>query len=174
MAGTAAAVGSNSLLIFGGANGQRFITLESLSAQITAANKAGNTQAAATLNIEKQKIQDNHIGFSRDVLIYNTITGKWRQFDKFEESFRSATAPNALDPVVTGSHVTTTAVKWGNSIIIPSGESSPGIRTPNIWKIDLVKQKQNFGTANWLVLTAYMVVLAVSYTHLTLPTSDLV
>ena len=159
MAGTAAAVGSNSLLIFGGANGQRFITLESLDSQITAANKAGNTQAAATLNIEKQKIQDNHIGFSRDVLIYNTITGKWRQFDKFEESFRSATAPNALDPVVTGSHVTTTAVKWGNSIIIPSGESSPGIRTPNIWKIDLVKQKQNFGTANWLVLTAYMVVL---------------
>ena len=159
MAGTAAAVGSNSLLIFGGANGQRFITLESLEAQRTAANKAGNTQAAATLNKEKQKIQDTHIGFSRDVLIFNTITGKWRKFAKFEESYRSATAPEAIDQIVTGSHVTTTAVKWGNSIIIPSGESSPGIRTPNIWKIDLVKQKQSFGTANWLVLTAYMVVL---------------
>ena len=159
MAGTAAAVGSNSLLIFGGASGQRFITLESLSAQITAANKAGNTQAASALNLEKQKIQDSHIGFSRDILIFNTITGRWRQFGKFEESFRSATAPDALDPVVTGSHVTTTTVKWGNSIIIPSGESSPGIRTPNIWKIDIEEAKRSFGTANWIVLTLYMIIL---------------
>ena len=59
MAGTAAAVGANSLLIFGGANGQRFITLEGLSAQIAAATEAGNTQAAATLEAEKQKIQDD-------------------------------------------------------------------------------------------------------------------
>ena len=58
MAGTAAAIGSNSLLIFGGANGQRFITLEGLSAQIAAANNAGNAQAAATLEVAKQKIQD--------------------------------------------------------------------------------------------------------------------
>ena len=159
MAGTAAAVGSNSLLIFGGANGQRFITLESLSAQIDDAIKAGNIEAASTLNTEKQKIQDTHIGFSRDVLIFNTITGKWRKFSKFEESYRSATAPGAVDQVATGSHVTTTAVMWGNSIIIPSGESSPGIRTPNIWKIDLAKKKRSFGIANWIVLTLYMVVL---------------
>jgi len=159
MAGTAAAVGANSLLIFGGANGQRFITLEGLSSQIAAANKAGNSQAAATLEEEKKKIQDEHNGFNRDVLIFNTITGKWREFAKFKEDSRSATAPGATDQVAIGSHVTTTAVKWGDSIIIPSGESSPGIRTPNIWKIDLAEAERNFGTANWTVLTLYMGVL---------------
>ena len=61
MAGTAAAVGANSMLIFGGANGQRFITLEGLSAQIAAATEAGNTQAAATLEAEKQKLSLIHI-----------------------------------------------------------------------------------------------------------------
>ncbi len=159
MAGTAAAVGANSLLIFGGANGQRFITLQGLTAQINAAVGAENFGAAATLTAEQQKIQDEHNGFSRDVLIFNTVTGKWREFAKFKEDSRSATAPGATDQVAIGSHVTTTAVKWGDSIIIPSGESSPGIRTPNIWKIDLAESERNFGTANWTVLTLYMGVL---------------
>ena len=159
MAGTAAAVRSNSLLIFGGANGQRFITLEGLSAQITAANNAGNAQATAALDVEKQKIQDTHVGFSRDILIYNTITSQWREFAKFEEGSRKATAPGTTDRVAIGSHVTTTAVKWGNSVVIPTGESSPGIRTPNIWKIDLADQSRSFGTANWMVLTIYMAAL---------------
>ena len=160
MAGTATAIGANSILIFGGdANKQRFITLQGLEGQIAAASQAGNTQAADTLGAELQKIQDEHNGFSRDILIFNTITGKWREFAKFKEDSRSATAPGATDQVAFGSHVTTTAVKWGNSIIIPSGESSPGIRTPNIWKIDLAESERNFGTANWTVLTLYMGVL---------------
>ena len=37
MAGTATSIGANSILIFGGANGQRFITLQGLTAQINAA-----------------------------------------------------------------------------------------------------------------------------------------
>ena len=52
MAGTAASLGTNSLLLFGGANGNRFITLESLSAQITAAKAAGNQQVAAELDAD--------------------------------------------------------------------------------------------------------------------------
>ncbi|MCH2593083.1 MAG: hypothetical protein MKZ85_08730, partial [Pedosphaera sp.] len=125
MAGTAASLGTNSLLLFGGANGKRFITLESLSAQITAAKAAGNQQVAAELDAEKQKIQDAHDGFSRDILLYNTVTDQWKKFADFEESSRSATTPGATERVPIGSHVTTTAVHWGNSIIIPTGESSP-------------------------------------------------
>ena len=159
MAGTAASLGTNSLLLFGGANGKRFITLESLSAQITAAKAAGNQQVAAELDAEKQKIQDAHDGFSRDILLYNTVTDQWQKFADFEESSRSATAPGATERVPIGSHVTTTAVHWGNSIIIPTGESSPGIRTKNIWKIDLAKQNKGFGTTNWIVMVAYMGVL---------------
>ena len=159
MAGTAASVGTNSLLLFGGANGKRFITLESLSAQITAAKAAGNEQVAAALDAEKQKIQDAHDGFSRDILLYNTVTDQWQKFANFKEGSRSATAPGVTKLVPIGSHVTTTAVQWGNSIIIPTGESSPGIRTKNIWKIDLPRQNKNFGTANWIVMVSYMGVL---------------
>ena len=159
MAGTTASVGTNSLLLFGGADGKRFITLEGLSAQIAAAKAAGNQQAADDLNAEKQKIQDAHDGFSRDILLYNTVTDQWQKFANFEEGSRSATAPGVTERVPIGSHVTTTAVQWGSSIIIPTGESSPGIRTKNIWKIDLAKQNQNFGTANWIVMVSYMGVL---------------
>ncbi|MDP6914803.1 MAG: kelch repeat-containing protein, partial [Verrucomicrobiota bacterium] len=159
MAGTAASVGTNSLLLFGGANGKRFITLESLSAQITAAKAAGNEQVAAALDAEKQKIQDAHDGFSRDILLYNTVTDQWQKFANFKEGSRSATAPGVTKLVPIGSHVTTTAVQWGNSIIIPTGESSPGIRTKNIWKIDLARQNENFGTTNWIVMVSYMGVL---------------
>ena len=159
MAGTTTSVGTNSLLLFGGADGKRFITLEGLSAQIAAAKAAGNQQAAADLNAEKQKIQDVHDGFSRDILLYNTVTDKWQKFAKFEEGSRNATAPGITERVPIGSHVTTTAVQWGSSIIIPTGESSPGIRTKNIWKIDLARQNENFGTTNWIVMVSYMGVL---------------
>ena len=159
MAGTVAPIGANQLLVFGGANGKRFITLTGLAEQIAAAEAAGNTAAAATLKAEQQKIQDTHIGFSRDVLLYNTVTDRWTRFADFTQGSRSATAPGATERVATGSHVTTTAVQWGNSIIIPTGESSPGIRTKNIWKIDLPRQNKNFGTANWIVMVSYMGVL---------------
>ena len=159
MAGTVAPIGANQLLVFGGANGKRFITLTGLAEQIAAAEAAGNTAAAATLKAEQQKIQDTHIGFSRDVLLYNTVTDRWTRFADFTQDSRSATAPGATERVATGSHVTTTAVQWGSSIIIPTGESSPGIRTKNIWKIDLAKQNENFGTANWIVMVSYMGVL---------------
>ena len=143
MAGTVAPIGANQLLVFGGANGKRFITLTGLAEQIAAAEAAGNTAAAATLKAEQQKIQDTHIGFSRDVLLYNTVTDRWTWFADFTQDSRSATAPGATERVATGSHVTTTAVSWGGSIVIPSGESIPGIRTPNIWKIDLAKPEQS-------------------------------
>ena len=159
MAGTVAPIGANQLLVFGGANGKRFITLTGLAEQIAAAEAAGNTAAAATLKAEQQKIQDTHIGFSRDVLLYNTVTDRWTRFADFTQGSRSATAPGATERVATGSHVTTTAVQWGSSIIIPTGESSPGIRTKDIWKIDLAKQNENFGTANWIVMVSYMGVL---------------
>ena len=159
MAGTVAPIGANQLLVFGGANGKRFITLTGLAEQIAAAEAAGNTAAAAILKAEQQKIQDTHIGFSRDVLLYNTVTDRWTRFADFTQDSRSATAPGATERVATGSHVTTTAVQWGSSIIIPTGESSPGIRTKNIWKIDLPKQNENFGTANWIVMVSYMGVL---------------
>jgi SSS family solute:Na+ symporter len=159
MAGTVVPIGANHLLVFGGANGKRFITLTGLGEQIAAAEAAGNAEAAATLKAEQQSILDNHVGFSRDVLLYNAVTDRWTRFTGFTEGSRSATAPGITERVAIGSHVTTTAVPWGDSIIIPTGESSPGIRTPNIWRVDLAKTEKTFGTVNWIILVTYMAVL---------------
>ncbi|MEI9806629.1 MAG: hypothetical protein WDO16_01410 [Bacteroidota bacterium] len=50
-----------------------------------------------------------HPGFSKDVYLYNTITDVWTNSGKI--------------PFETP--VTTTAVKWGKDIFIPSGEVRP-------------------------------------------------
>jgi len=58
---------------------------------------------------------DDHPGFSRDVLGYNLITDAWAKI---------GTLP--------AGHVTATAVRWGDRIVIPSGEIRPGTRSPGI------------------------------------------
>ena len=58
---------------------------------------------------------DAHAGFTREVLLYNIVTDTWKK----------------LNPLPFGS-VTTTAIKWGDDIIIPSGEIKAGVRTPLI------------------------------------------
>ena len=65
---------------------------------------------------EKIALLEAHPGFTSDVLLYNTITDTWEK-------------TNSLPP---GSPVTTTAIKWGEDIIIPSGEIKAGVRTPGI------------------------------------------
>ncbi len=57
-----------------------------------------------------------HRGFRRDVLAYDPRSDKWETI---------GTTPFA--------HVTTTAVFWRNRIVIPSGETKPGIRSPEVW-----------------------------------------
>ena len=34
-----------------------------------------------------------------------------------------------------GSHVTTAAVMWRGDVVIPTGECSPGVRTPHVWRV---------------------------------------
>ncbi|OHB48385.1 MAG: hypothetical protein A2Y10_19845 [Planctomycetes bacterium GWF2_41_51] len=77
--------------------------------------------------------------FSRDVLAYHTITDSFTSIGKMPLS-----------------QVTTTAVKWGNNIVIPSGEICPRIRTPQIWQAELVKKSTVFGKINFFALIIYL------------------
>jgi N-acetylneuraminic acid mutarotase len=61
---------------------------------------------------------DQHPGFSREVLAYDTRTDTWTVLD--------------TEPV---SRVTTPAVQWGARIVIPSGEVRPGVRSPEVWAV---------------------------------------
>lgn len=112
-AGTGIATGSNTILLFGGDNGEIFHKTEEL---ITSINTEKDEIKKQILIQQKNKLQQSHPGFSKDVLIYDAIKNEWKKIGKIPFN----------TPATTG------AVKWGNDVLIPSGEIKAGIRTPQI------------------------------------------
>lgn len=108
MAATAIDSEDNQILVFGGDSGDVFLELEQLDQE---GNKAKHTQ-----------LQIDHPGFSQDILAYDGTTDTWSKAGKLP----------------TTSHVTTSIVNWDGSMVIPSGEFRPGVRTPRIWKAEPV------------------------------------
>ena len=114
-AGTGIASGSNYILLFGGDKGETFSKEEKLNAAI---RNEKDEQKNKELVKERIALLEAHAGFTSEVLLYNTITNTWKK----------------LNPLPPGSPVTTTAIKWDDDIIIPSGEIKAGVRTPRILK----------------------------------------
>lgn len=112
----AAAVGSLSLLIFGGDDGVRLGLIEQLNNQLAA---LPDGPEKTELTQQRNVLQSDHPGFRREV---------WQ----FRTDLRTWTVVNKL-PFATP--VTTPVLHWNNRLIIPSGEVSPGIRTPGIRQI---------------------------------------
>jgi N-acetylneuraminic acid mutarotase len=67
-----------------------------------------------------RELKDNHPGFSRDVLAYDTSADAWTAL---------AQMPISL--------VTTAAVRWQNVIVIPGGEDRPAHRSGNVLALRL-------------------------------------
>jgi iduronate 2-sulfatase len=65
------------------------------------------------------ELKDNHPGFSRDILAYDTATDKWSMQGELPISL-----------------VTTSAVKRQSAIVIPGGEDRPGHRSARVMVID--------------------------------------
>jgi cyclically-permuted mutarotase family protein len=107
------ALGSNDILIAGFDNGKVFHKIEMYISQISLAK---TDEEKEKLTKEKNELSIHHQGFDKSLLLYNTISNTWT---------KSGELPFAA-------HVTTTAVKWGNDIVISNGEIKPGIRTPNV------------------------------------------
>jgi len=61
-----------------------------------------------------------HKGFPRAVLAYDPKTDKWERLDDAPFSF-----------------VTTAAVPWRQRVVIPGGEIRPGMRSPEVWALNL-------------------------------------
>ena len=114
---TAAAVGKNAILIWGGDDGVRLGEIERENRQIAA---LPNGDEKTRLTTSRNALQSDHPGFRREVWQFRTDTQTWSVAD---------TLPFATP-------VTTTVVRWNNHLVLPSGEVSPGIRTPAIWQID--------------------------------------
>ena len=86
--------------------------------------------------------EKNHEGFPKRAWAYHTITDTW------------------IDggPLV-ANHVTTPAVKWGEHIIVASGEIKPRVRTRQVWQLTLQEPKKNFGPINFTVLVLYLLTM---------------
>ena len=138
-AGTGIAVGANHVLLFGGDDGKVFNGLENLGAAI---NNSSDTSSLIKTIAERDAILKTHKGFTKDIWAFHTITQTWIKVGELPSQ----------------SQVTTTALKWDNQILIPSGEIAPCIRTPQISAVSL-SNNTSFGTINYIVLLVYLAVL---------------
>lgn len=120
-AGTGIATGKASILLFGGDRGEAFHKTEKL---IAAINNEKDETKKQQLNQQKIALQSSHPGFSKEVLLYNIITGKW----------------GIIGSIPFDAPVTTTAIKWNGNVLIPSGEIKAGVRTPQILNGKLVSK----------------------------------
>lgn len=97
-----------------------------------------------------QELKDRHPGFTRDILAFHTITRTWAQM---------GTLPVSL--------VTTAAVSWRGSIVIPGGEDRPGHRSAAVLRADPAESRARFGLSDYGVLTAYLVGIVLMGVYLT-------
>ena len=112
-AGTGAAVGKNHIILLGGDNGLLYNKTEEF---INATSEAETQEQKQQIIDQKIKHLESHPGFSKQVLLYNTLTGECLEIDKLPFP----------------AQVTTLAAKYGNKIYVPNGEIRPGVRTPKV------------------------------------------
>lgn len=122
-AGTGIAANSNDILMFGGDKGTTFHKVEML---ITAINAEKDETKKQELILHKNKLQSEHPGFSKEILLYNKLTDTW----------------NIVGDIPFETPVTTTAVKWGKDFFIPSGEIKAGVRTPKILTVKIFHKEK--------------------------------
>jgi N-acetylneuraminate epimerase len=125
-AGAGVAVANNLILVAGGDNGEVFHKIENYISQIA---KSPSQEEKDKLTLEKNKLSINHKGFYKTQLVYNTTKNTWTK----------------LGQLPFPAHVTTTATKWGNDIVLSNGEIKPGVRTPSVMigKIETLPVSKN-------------------------------
>ena len=149
MAGTAFPLGASTIVFASGANGElmkKQMRIEKHIAKIQAAQDRSNDTRSELEKTQKALLDhlQNHPGFGNKVIGFNTLTS---------ETYEISTLPG------TG-QVTTTAVQWDDDFVIPSGEVRPGIRTPEILKISIVKDTKHLNLLDIIVIALYFLVLS--------------
>ena len=139
MGASAEAKGSMHIMVYGGSDDILFNELENISLQLGVTT---NDSIAKVLTNRRNEILDNHPGFSKEVLAYNTITNKWFVYDSLKTMLP----------------VTALAFKSNDDFVIVSGEVSPGIRTPKVQKFQTDNESHPFGLINYSVLVLYLLV----------------
>ncbi len=149
MAGTAFPVGASTIAFPSGANGELMLKQMGIEKQIARLKSIPEKNETITNELAQaqQKLLnhlENHPGFGNKVIGFNTLTNKIFDF---------ATLPE------TG-QVTASAVQWGDAFVVPSGETRPGIRTPKILKIEVIKDAKHLSLTDIIVIALYFLVLS--------------
>lgn len=112
-AGTGLATGKHFIILFGGDKGETFHKAEQL---IAAIGKEKDEEKKRGLREALQKVQALHPGFSKQVLLYDIDKNDWK----------------VVGQIPYDVPVTTTALEWKGTVIIPGGEIRAGVRTNQI------------------------------------------
>ena len=109
-AGTGTAIDDKHIAIFGGNDGEVYNSVEKI---LSGMSRVTDTIVLAEMKNEYITLQESHPGFARQVILYDTETGK----------------SHIVGEIPGPAQVTTTAVSTPFGIVIPSGEIRPGVRT---------------------------------------------
>ena len=149
MAGTAFSVGTSTIVFASGSDGdlaRKEISLRNKIKELNASKAEGGEVDAQLLTANSELLDhlNGHPGFGNKLTAFNTITNKIY----------------SLGEIPGTGQVTTTAVKWGEDVIIPSGEIRPGVRTPTMTKIEIIKDGKHLGIVDFIVIALYFLILA--------------
>ncbi len=95
-----------------------------------------------------------HPGFPAEIHVYDTLTNTWAQTGMMPKKVEADHAANPAGS--TWAPVTTRAVLWKGSVIIPTGEVKPGIRSPQVLIGKPHSKPAHFGWINWAVVGIYL------------------
>ncbi|MEC3966946.1 sodium:solute symporter family transporter [Flagellimonas halotolerans] len=132
-------VGSMHIMVYGGSDEVLFNKLEAIALRMQSVQ---NDSIINALRLERDEILKDHPGFSNGVLSYNTITGKWFEYESLDRPLP----------------VTALSFADGQDVFMVSGEVSPGIRTTRVQKITEGEAVRAFGAINYIVLFGYLMI----------------
>jgi SSS family solute:Na+ symporter len=149
MAGIAFPVGASTIAFASGDNGEMMIKQLELEAKVfeLISKSEKSLDVKSDLENTRAAIEDHlntHPGFGRQLIGFNTLT-----YEIY-----------TLDTLPRTGQVTTTAVRWGEDILIPSGEIRPGVRTPGVLKISIIKDSKRLGVLDLFIVGIYFSILA--------------
>lgn len=146
MAGTAFPVGAATIVFTSGADGKLMKKQQDIETQIAQHIITGNEDDNELQQLKNSLLNhlNNHPGFGGKLMAFNTITNEIYQMGELPKT----------------GQVTTTAVRWGENVIIPSGEICPGVRTPHILKIGVNTENKHLGFLDIVVIALYFLILS--------------
>ena len=98
--------------------------------------------ADGSLYKQSNELKENHPGFPKAILSYNTITNTW---------FKSGDMP--------ANQLTSHPFAVDGAFMLVSGEVKPRIRSADVWRISAEKRESQFGIANTVTLLLYLLLL---------------